>query len=292
VGIFTVESGDDLLTTNWNNMLNRCQWLYPDRSNVAELAETNLILEDKWLPNVGCRQSITNLCRFIRDSDLRLVIVDPLFAAMGDLAPMVKESGKVYPKLRHLSAAVADVGAALLSVHHTVVERMYRQRYDDPPDHEKVSYPVFLQWARTSIAIKYAAPFSADQGINQLLMGVHRKGRPGSRVYRLTIDHGPTYTHWRVMVEPWSQVVRDEQARRESRATARQLQQDTNVLAAIGAAMGDGLPGLSQNQIFNEGPYKVPGVGRGTVGQILARLCAHGSIRLLPGGEIYSVTAP
>jgi replicative DNA helicase len=230
VGFFSGESGAGTLLAKFHVICGAKQsQLDPPlpaeiRDGVEAHAAANIIWNDA-LPDLGSMASLRQLQRAIRQQQLDVLFLDPLFLCMGSAGKDMANAALVGQTLMNANRAVTDEGCTLILVHHPSGDKLRRTSAQarDPLELTDLAYPGVTNFCRQWLTINRAAPYEHETRRSELWLNIGGSGLQAGGIYRAAITEGFVHNLWQVRVQTQSEciererVVRDVERRRDER---------------------------------------------------------------------------
>lgn len=191
------------------------------------------------VPNLSDPEHIRALRQFIINHRLKVLIIDPLYLALGSVGDSASNMFSMGDLLKPLGAMADELGCTLIVVHHTSVGAT-RLRGSDPATLADVAYSGLPQWVRQWILLSRRSEYVPGTGRHDLWLSVG--GSAGhSGLWSLQIDEGEyqpdTARIWSTMVSGAQEAqerTKDVVAQKKQEAfDAKAVQDMAEVLAAI-----------------------------------------------------------
>lgn len=130
----------------------------------------NLLIETEQLPDITTTTGITELTSFIKHTEAKVVVVDPVYLAMAITAENSRSVFEMGAKLRKLNEAVKSAGATLIVLHH--LRKANQQNKSSPPGLEDLTGSGFAEFARQWLLVRPREEYDAELGVQKLWLNV------------------------------------------------------------------------------------------------------------------------
>jgi hypothetical protein len=217
VWLMSGESGED---TIWRNALEVC------KARGIEIESPDAIW-DFCLPQLSRPSHVEELRKLIKDHDVEVVIIDPLYlcllAGQGGKSAQASNVFDMGPLLLNVAQACLSVGCTPILVHHTVKSSGNKR---EPVDLVDLAFSGTGEFARQWILLNRRSDFIPDTGFHQLwiTMGgsAGHHGRWAVDVYEGVLQADFTGRKWDVKVLTGAQ----EKERKENQKLEARVQQN------------------------------------------------------------------
>jgi hypothetical protein len=218
-----------------------------------DLAEVDIL----WgfdLPQLTSREDVSRLEGFIREQQVRVVIIDPLYLALQGLDLTASNMFAVGPNLRRIALMCQNTETTLVLVHHSSKSAsMSRALLGEPLDLLDLAYAGFAEFARQWLLLSRREPY--EQGTGTHLLWLKAGGSAGhGALWALDIEEGVLDEsfggrQWQVTVVDGmaarAQAANERERKKEEKKEGRMAEIQLKVLEALAKSVGgDSLSGL------------------------------------------------
>jgi replicative DNA helicase len=126
------------------------------------------------LPQLGRITHVRRLAACLRDEQIRVLVLDPLYLSLLDGSNKVSASNlfEIGPHLRQIGRVCLDAGTTPLLVHHSTKGASKRTEQDTPLDLDDLAFVGVGEFVRQWILLSRRERYRPGSGEHQLLMAV------------------------------------------------------------------------------------------------------------------------